>query len=174
MWSLTARVTGFGPKQRVHSMPSFVTEIIMLLYCRLKVYGMKEEMNFWLTVSTNGELTRLCQTWNDCWLFWHRYGCAWLWLVEKILGNCRKVPLYRSRDSSFLQTTVCHLHQLNILSVLLRKWSIRPIGASVAQFTVVETCKFFGWNVNQISFRHVGHYTSPISSSIDFRVSWKL
>ena len=33
----------------------------MLHYCRLKVHNMKMEMIFWLTVSINGALTRLCQ-----------------------------------------------------------------------------------------------------------------
>ena len=58
------RVKKSGPKSRDHPIPSGETEKIMLLYCNLKVYKMKLEINFLLTASTNGELTRLCHKWN--------------------------------------------------------------------------------------------------------------
>ena len=51
--SFTVRVTESGPNLRDHSMHLLETEKIMLLYCRLKVYRMKIEKNFWLPVSTD-------------------------------------------------------------------------------------------------------------------------
>ena len=41
----------------------------MPFYCRLKVYEMRIELNFWLTVSTNGVSTRLCPKLNVFGLF---------------------------------------------------------------------------------------------------------
>ena len=58
--SFTVRVTESGPKSRDHSIPLMETEKIMLPYHRLKNYETRLEMNFWLTVSTSGESTRLC------------------------------------------------------------------------------------------------------------------
>ena len=50
--SFTVRVTESDPKSRDRSKPSLETESIMLLYCRLKVYEVRMEMNVWFTVST--------------------------------------------------------------------------------------------------------------------------
>ena len=58
--SFTVRLTESGPKSRVHSKPSLETEKVILLHCRFKAFEVRMEMNFWLTVSTNGESTRFC------------------------------------------------------------------------------------------------------------------
>ena len=87
--SLTARVIESGPKPRDHSIPSSETEKTMLLYSRLKLYELRMQMISWLHVSTNLESARLCHEWNDFFLLWQRFGCAWLWLAENLLQKWR-------------------------------------------------------------------------------------
>ena len=65
---LLTGVTECGPNLGNHSKPSLKTEEIMLLYSRLKVYGMRMEMIFWLTVSTNGVLTRILHFLVQVWV----------------------------------------------------------------------------------------------------------
>ena len=83
--SFIVSVTESDQKSKDHSKPSLETEKIMLFLCRLKIYKMRLWMKFWLTVSTNGLLTRLCHKWNNFCLFRFKFGCAWLWLAEKFL-----------------------------------------------------------------------------------------
>ena len=72
--SLKIRITESGPKPKNYSKPLLETEKSMFHYCRLKVYKLRMQMNFWLTVSTNGESTRSCHKWNDFFFF---YGTGW-------------------------------------------------------------------------------------------------
>ena len=65
----TVRVAEPGPKTRDHSIPSLETEIIILRYSRLDIYKMRMEKKLRLTISTNGESTRLCNIWNGFWIF---------------------------------------------------------------------------------------------------------
>ena len=80
--SFTVRVSESGSKWKDHSMPSLETKKIMLLYCRLKVYKMRMQKIFWLTVSTNGYSIRSSHKKYDCCLFWQKLGCVWLWLAD--------------------------------------------------------------------------------------------
>ena len=88
--SFTVSGTESVPKSRNYSILSLENEKIILRYYRVKVYKMRKEMNFWLAVSTNGQLTRLCHKWNNFCLFWFMFGCAWLWLGESFLQKCRR------------------------------------------------------------------------------------
>ena len=81
--------TESGPKSIDHAKQSLETEKIMFLYWRQKLYKMRMELNFWLTVSTNGELTRLCYKCKVFYFFWLKFGCACSWVAEKYHQNCR-------------------------------------------------------------------------------------
>ena len=78
--SFTVRATESNPKSRNPSKPSLETQKIMLLYCRLKLYKTRLALVFLLTLTTNGESTRLCDKWI-VFGFRFKFGCAWLWLA---------------------------------------------------------------------------------------------
>ena len=80
MTSFTVRITESGQKLREHSILSLETEKINLLYCRLKLYKRGMEINIWLTVSTNGYLTRSSHNWTGFCFFGSGSGvldCDW-------------------------------------------------------------------------------------------------
>ena len=81
------RVTEFAWNSRDLSKPSLKTEKVMLLLCWLEVYKLRREMNFWLTVSTIGELERLSYRRNKFCLLWIKFGYASLWLAKKNFKN---------------------------------------------------------------------------------------
>ena len=108
--SFAVRVTESGPIWRDHSIPLLQNKI-MLLYCRLEMYRMRMQMNFWLLVSTNGESTRLCHNWIFFCFFGLRFWCAWL-RFEEISSKMELVFLFRNRDPIFLQNNLYHLHQI--------------------------------------------------------------
>ena len=58
--SFVFRVTETEQKVRDYWLPSLQIEKFTLLHSRLTMYKMKHEMNFWSSVSANGESTRLC------------------------------------------------------------------------------------------------------------------
>ena len=73
----------------------------MLLYCRLKVYIVRMERIFCLTVSTNGELTRLCHKWK---VFLPSLAQSWVCLTAiggEFSSKMVMVFLFRSHDSFF-------------------------------------------------------------------------
>ena len=92
--SFTVGVTESCPKTTDYSIPSLETDKIMMLYCRLEVYKIRMEIKFWLTVSTNGESTRLCHKWNNFCLFGFTFWCAWLREVEKLIQKWRLISFF--------------------------------------------------------------------------------
>ena len=58
--SFVFRVTETEQKVRDYWLPSLQIEKFTLLHSRLKMYKKRHEMNFWSSVSANGESTRLC------------------------------------------------------------------------------------------------------------------
>ena len=99
-------------------------------------------MKFWLTVSTNGVSTRLCHKRNNFYLFWFKFGCACLWLAEKVLQKWRwffsVVATRLFCQTMFTITTRQHDCRFLVLQRI-----IENVAAGFALFTVVETSPFF-------------------------------
>ena len=112
----TISLTETGANSRDHSIPSLETKNFMFLYCGLKVLKMGMEIKFWLTVSTSGDSTPICYEWNDFCLIWYRFGCSWLWLVEKLFKK-GIVFRFRSHDSPFWESNIYHHRRTLELSV---------------------------------------------------------
>ena len=111
---------------------------------------MRLEINFRLTVSTNGKSTRLRHKWKDFCIYWLRFRCGWLWLAEKFLQ--------KRRWFSILIVTIHLLDKLtraiaakqqNCL-FLVFEGNIQNMEAAFALFTVVETRRFIGWDTNKL------------------------
>ena len=125
-------------------------------------------MKFWLTVSTNGVSTRLYHKWNNFCVFWFRFGCAWIWLAEKFIQLWEWFFFFvvATRLSCKIMCTVTAKQQNFRFFVLKR--NIQNVAAGFALFTVVETSRFMGWNVNTLFFSAC--WTIHISDSFSYFV----
>ena len=134
----------------------------MLLYCRWKVYKMRMSRKFWLTVSTNGVLTRLNHKGKSFHLFWFRFGWAWLWLAEKFFQKCRW-PLFFVVATRLSCKKLCTITaKQHCCRFLVLKRNIQNVAAGFALFRVVGTSPFIGWNINAVSIstcwaRHISN-----------------
>ena len=91
-------------------------------------------MIFFISVSADGDSTRLCHKWNDFWLFWFKFECAWLWLAQKITSELEMVFFWRSHESFSLRSNVYHhLKQYNYLSMFVKR-IIRHVRPGFALF----------------------------------------
>ena len=140
-------------------------------------------MKFWLTVSTNGVSTWLCQKWNNFCLFWFTFGCAWVWLAQEFIQKCSRLFCFvvATRFSCKVMCTItAKQHNCRFL---VHKRNIQNVAAGFALFTVGETSRFFGWNVKALFFSTCWTcWTSPIvcctllsthNSFFLFLVGWK-
>ena len=100
-------------------------------------------MNMLLKSSANRKRIRLFHIWTRFNIFWFRFVCAWLWLEEKFLQKWRWFFVVTTRVNN--ETT----KQRNCRFLLLKR-NIQNVTAGIALFTVVETSRFIGWNVNTL------------------------
>ena len=102
------------------------------------------EKNFWLTVSTNGMLTRLCHKWKDFAFFGRSSGvvdCDWRRKFFETGDNIRFFSVttrffcgaIRAISASYVQFQQFSPH-----------WSFEYVTAGFAFFTVVERRSFIG------------------------------
>ena len=107
-------------------------------------------MNMSLKSSANRNRIRLFHIWTHFNLSWFRFGCAWLWLAEKFFQTWRWFSFFvvATRLSWKTMCTVTAKHY--ICRFLVLKRNIQNVAAGFALFTVVETSRFFGWNVNTL------------------------
>ena len=136
-----------------------------LVDCWLKLNKMIWNLNKWLKSSTNGKRIRLFHIWTLFNLFWFRFRCAWLWLAEKFLQKWRWFFCFVVATRLSCKTMCTVTAKQHNCRLLVLKRNIQNVAASFALFTVVETSRFIGWNVNTrfISTR----WTTHISDSLD-------
>ena len=114
--SSLVRINESRPKSKDHWIPWLETEKTLLLYRRKKMYILKLETKFWLSVSASGKSTRLCRKWKNFCFSGSRSGvvdCDWRRKFIKKEG----VFHFRCHDSSFWANNVCHRRQTTKLSV---------------------------------------------------------
>ena len=111
---------------------------------------MRMYMKFRLTVSTNGLSTRLYREWNKFCFLWFRFGCAWIWLAEKIIQKCRWFSFFVVGTRLSCKTMCAVTAKQHKVRFLVLKRNIQNVAAGFALFTVVETSRFVGWNVNTL------------------------
>ena len=103
-----------------------------------------------LTAWTNEVSTRSCHKWNNFYLFWIKFGCAWLWLAENFLQKWGWIFFFviaiRLSCGKMCTITV----KQHICQFLVLKRNIQNVAADFALFTVVETSRFIGWNLNTL------------------------
>ena len=126
------------------------------------------KLNMWHKSSTNRKRIRLFHIWTRFVLFWNKFGCAWLWLTEKFLQKWRwlSFSVITTRLSSKTMCTVA-AKQHNC-RFLVPKRNIQNVEASFALFTVIETSRFIGWEVNTLFVSTCG--TIHISDSFSYFV----
>ena len=83
----------------------------------------------------------------------------------EISSKKEMVFLFRSRDYFFLQNNEYRHHQTTELSVFSLKRNIQNVAAGFEFFTVVETSRFIGSNVNTLFIST--YWTIHISNSLD-------
>ena len=107
-------------------------------------------MKFWLTVSNNGGSTRLYHKWINFYLFWFRFGCAWLWLAAKFHLKWRRL-LFFVVATPLSCKTMCTVtaKQLNCRLLVLKR-NIQNVEAGFSLFTVGEYSRFIGRNTNTL------------------------
>ena len=116
--------------------------------CRLKLNKMIWKMNMLLKSSANRKRIRLFHIWTRFNLFWFRFGCAWLWLAEKFLQKWRWSFVVATRLSCKAMCSItAKQHKCRFL---ILKRNIQNVATGFALFTVVETSRFIGWNVNTL------------------------
>ena len=100
--------------------------------------------------STNRKRKRLFHNWTQVVLSWFRFGCAWLWLAEKFLQKWRWFFFFIVATCLSCKA-MCSItaKQQNCWFLILKK-KIHSVAAGFALFTVVETSRFIGWNVNTL------------------------
>ena len=109
----------------------------MLLHCRLKVSEQKLELNFSLTVSTNGKLTPLCHKWKDFCLLLAQVR-VWLIVIGRELFSKNDMVFhFRSHDSFFEKPMRVIAAKQNSCPFLILERKIQNVGAGLAFFTVV-------------------------------------
>ena len=96
--SFTAIVTESSSKSRLYWISSLETKNIRFS-CKLTVSWLVDsrlnlsktiwKMNMTLKSSANRKRIRVFHIWTQFNLFWFRFGCAWLWLAEKLLQKSR-------------------------------------------------------------------------------------
>ena len=125
-------------------------------------------MSMPLKSSANRKRIRLFHIWTQFNLFWLKFGCAWLWLAEKFLQKKRWFffSVFATRVSYRTMGTVT-AKQHNCQFLLLKR-NIQNVAARFALFTVVETGRFIGWNVN--TFFISTCWTKHISDSLSYFV----
>ena len=127
----------------------------------------------WLKSSANRTWICLFHNFGSNWtrfaLFWFRFGCAWLWLAVKILQKDRwfSFLVIATRLSGKAMCIVTAKQQKCRFFVL--KSNIQNVATRFALFTVVETSRFIGWNVNTLFVSTC--WTKHISDSLSYFVS---
>ena len=164
--SCTVRVTESGSQSRDYSMPSLETAKILLLHCRLEVYQMKVEMNFWLIVSTNGESTHLCHEWNYFCFFGTGSGVVeWDWRRNFSIKDM--VFRFRNHDWPFWQSNMyATAKQLNcrfmVFKSNLRNVAVRSaLQPFEAAFIILFPCKV----INTVLSQTIPSTTKDINKS---------
>ena len=107
-------------------------------------------MKFWITVSTNGVSTRLCHKWNNLYLFCFRFGYAWLWWAGKFLQKRRWIYFFVIATRLSCKTRCSVTAKQHNCRCFVLKREMQNVAAGFALFTVVETSRFDGWNVNTL------------------------
>ena len=130
-------------------------------------------MIFWLTVSTNEKSTRLCHKWNEFCLFLvHVRLCVIV--IGGETSQKQEMDIFRSHDSLISQSPVYH-NQKQKLSIL---GLYREYSASERRFSNFYSRRIwkFCWlkGNHTFHFGHVGQYTPPITSRIDYCVCSKI
>ena len=98
----------------------------------------------------NGKRIRLFHIWTRFVLFWFRFGCSWLWLVENFLQKWRWFSFFviATRLSGKAMCSIT-AKQHNCRFLVLKR-NIQNVAAGFALLTVVETSRFIGWKVNTL------------------------
>ena len=118
-----------------------------------------------LKSSANRKRIRLFHIWTHFNFFWFRFGCAWLWLAEKILQKRRWFFFFVVATRLSCKTMCAVTAKQHNCRFLFLKRNIQNVAASFALFTVVKTSRFIGWKVNTLFVSTRG--TIHISNSLD-------
>ena len=108
---------------------------------------------------------RLFYIWTWFVLFWFTFGCSWLWLAKNFLQKRRWFFLFVVAYTLFCKTMSTVTTKQHICRFLILKRNIQNVAAGFALFTVVETSRFIGWNVNTLFISTC--WTIHISNSLD-------
>ena len=126
------------------------------------------KMNMSLKSSANRKRKRLFYNCTHCNVFWFKFRCARLWLAEIFP---RKLNCFLF----FAVATCLSCRRLCIITAkqhncrfLVPKENTQNVSAGFALFTVVETSRFFGWNVNTLSISTC--WTIHMSDSLSYFV----
>ena len=129
---------------------------------------MRMELSFCLTMSTNRESIRLFHKSKEFCLFWLKFGCAWLWLVEKFLQKWKWFFVIVVM-TSLSDKTICAIAlKQQIFGFLVHKRKIQHVAARFALPTFVTTfiylfqCK----HVDTVLLKMIPSRTIDISNSI--------
>ena len=99
-------------------------------------------MKFWLTVSTNGVSTQLYHKWNNFYLFWLRFGCASVLLLDKLLQKWRWFSFFVVASCLSCKTMCTVTSKQHNCTFLVLKRKIQNGAAGFALFAVVESNRF--------------------------------
>ena len=107
-------------------------------------------MIFQLTLSTNGESTRICHKWKCFCHFWYRLGCALLWLAGKVLQKWIWVSFFIVATHLFCKAMCTITTKQHKFWFLFLKRDIKHVRAGFTLFTVVKTRISTGLKVNTL------------------------
>ena len=116
--------------------------------CRLKLNKMIWKMNIRLKLTANRKRICLVHTWTWFVIVWFTFGCACLWLAEEFLQKWRWLLVIVTRLScKAMCSNTAKQHNYRFLVL---KRNIQNMAAGFALFTVVETNRFIGWEINKL------------------------
>ena len=125
-------------------------------------------MNMSLKSSANRNRIRLFHIWTHFNFSWFWFGCAWLWLAEQFLQTWRWFFFFVVATRLSWKTMCTVTAKQHICRFLVLERSIQNVAVGFAPLTVVETSRFFGWNVNTLFIPTCG--TIYISDSLSYFV----
>ena len=108
------------------------------------------KMNVLLKSSTNRKRIRFFHIWTHFNLFWFKFGCAWLWLAEKFLQKWRWFFFFVVATRLLCKTMCTVTSKQHNCQFLVLKRNIENVAAGFGLFTVGETSRLIGWNVNTL------------------------